>query len=65
MDHALGVSCRQGASDLPSDGQGFVEGSRARAQSLPQRLPFQIRHGQKGVAVALRNLVDRADVGME
>ena len=64
MDDSFRVGGIQRISDLDAQIENRLDLQRLATDPMPERLPLQQLHGDKGSPIGLINLVDRADVRM-
>ena len=64
MNHSLAMRGIEGCRDLAGRNQRPVDGKRPVLQAVGERLSFEELHDEKGHAVELADVVNRADVRM-
>ena len=63
-ENAASVRFFESLADLDSASPNLVEGQRASAQTIGQRLALQVFHNEIADPVLLADVVEMADVGM-
>ena len=64
MDDCLGVRRNQSVRNLHTDLENLLGFEGLASNALLQAFPFQPFHDDKGMAIVILNVVDRADVGV-